>query len=198
MGTTITDNSVSLSNVGGDAQATSGGIDDDGTLLLVDSRVDGNTVRASVPASSGYLAGAVFGGIEVSGVAKILRSSISRNHLVSNSATGTANVGGGGIGSLSGHVALERTLVIGNRGTANGLTGLAIGGGILNIDFGGGPPELALNDSVVTANQLSSDPGITPQGGGIFTADIFTGDPFPVTLARTVIEGNKPDQCFGC
>jgi hypothetical protein len=29
------------------------------------------------------------------------------------------------------------------------------------------------------------------QGGGLYTAS-------PVTLTRTVIAGNKPDQCFGC
>ena len=55
-----------------------------------------------------------------------------------------------------------------------------------------------MSDSVVTANQLTTTTGITPQGGGIFTADAFTGDPFPFTLTRTVVEGNKPDQCFGC
>jgi hypothetical protein len=114
------------------------------------------------------------------------------------SATGAANVAGGGIGNLSGHAALDGTRVTGNHGTADAGHGLAIGGGIVNVDFGGGPPELALSDSVVTANGLVATPGITPQGGGIFTADIFTGSPFAVTLTRTVIEGNKPDQCVGC
>ena len=33
--------------------------------------------------------------------------------------------------------------------------------------------------------------GLTIQGGGLFTT-------FPVTLTKTVLAGNKPDQCFGC
>jgi len=59
------------------------------------------------------------------------------------------------------------------------------------VSFGGPPPSLALTDSVVTANRVSGSAGITVQGGGLFTT-------FPVTLTRTVIAGNKPDQCFGC
>ena len=51
---------------------------------------------------------------------------------------------------------------------------------------------------VVTANRLEAAPGITPQGGGIFSANIFSGDPIAFTLTRTVIAGNKPDQCVGC
>lgn len=196
--TTISGNTVSSTNLGGDAQAVSGGIDADGSLLLVDSRVDHNRVVASVPPSSGFLAGAVFGGIEVQGVATIRDSSVSGNVLDATSATGAANVAGGGVANLSGRVTLERTRVIGNRGAATGVSGLALGGGILNIAFAGGPPELTVTDSVVTANALTASPGITIQGGGIFTADVFSGDPFAVTLSGTVIAGNKPDECFGC
>ena len=197
-GTTISDNTVRSSNLLGDAQATSGGIDDDGSLLLVDSRVVRNRVVASVPASSGYLAGAVFGGIEIQGTATIRNSSISGNLLNATSLTGAANAAGGGIGNLSGHVTLARTRVIGNRAIATGISGLALGGGILNVAFAGGAPELALTNAVVTANVLTASPGITPQGGGMYTADIFSGEPFPVTLTRTAIAGNRPDQCFGC
>jgi hypothetical protein len=81
--------------------------------------------------------------------------------------------------------------VTGNNVTANAPAGSAHGGGILNDSFGGPPPSLTLTDSAVVANKLTASPGITPQGGGLFTA-------FPVTLTRTVIAGNKPDQCFGC
>jgi len=196
--TSISDNVVTSSNLGGDAQAVAGGMDVDGTLLLVDSRVDRNSVTATVAPASGFLAGAVFGGLEVQGTATIRRSSISHNVMAAASATGAVNVAGGGIGNLSAHVTLERTLLVGNRGTASGPFGLAIGGAIVNIDFVGGPPELAVSDSVVTANRLEAAPGITPQGGGIFSANIFSGDPIAFTLTRTVIAGNKPDQCVGC
>jgi hypothetical protein len=43
----------------------------------------------------------------------------------------------------------------------------------------------------VTRNSLSGSPGITVQGGGLFTT-------LPVTLRHSVIAGNTPDQCFGC
>ena len=86
-----------------------------------------------------------------------------------------------------------------NTAQANGAPGgVALGGGILNITFGSPVlPQLTLTDSVVTANRLSATPGISPAGGGIFSADIFSGTPFPVTLTRTVIVGNSPDQCVG-
>jgi hypothetical protein len=204
-GTTISGNHVSSTNVGGDAQANSGGLDVDGSLLLVDSRVDRNTVRTSVPPSSGNLASAAFGGIEVTGAATIRNSSISGNLLRAVSPSGPAVGGGGGIGNLSGQVTLEQALVIGNRMSAEGGIGLPFvggginGGGILNTDFGAGPPELTLSHSVVTANELTTTTtGITPRGGGIFSANVFTGDPIPFTLSRTVVAGNKPEECFGC
>jgi hypothetical protein len=37
-----------------------------------------------------------------------------------------------------------------------------------------------------------------PQGGGLYTTDVFGGGPFPVSLTQTVIAGNRPDDCFGC
>jgi hypothetical protein len=204
-GTTISGNRVASTNVGGDASANSGGLDVDGSLLLVDSRVDRNTVRTSVPPSSGNLASAAFAGIEVTGAATIRNSSISGNLSTAVSATGPAVGGGVGIANLSGQVTLERALVIGNRGSYEAGVGLPFfvggginGGGILNTDFGGGPPELTLSDSVVTANELTTTTGIPPKGGGIFSANVFTGDPIPFTLTRTVVARNKPDQCFGC
>ena len=48
-----------------------------------------------------------------------------------------------------------------------------------------------LVDSAVTGNRLSAGPGITPQGGGLYTT-------FPLTITRTVIAGNQPDRCSGC
>ena len=170
-GTTISGNHVASTNVGGDAQANSGGIDEDGSLLLVDSSVDHNTVNVSVPPSSGNLASASFGGIQVTGVATIRNSSISHNVLTAVSATGPALAAGGGIGNLSGQVTLDRALVIGNRGSADGAIALPFlvgggtnGGGILNAVFGGGPPVLTISDSVVTANQLTTTTDITPTG----------------------------------
>jgi hypothetical protein len=203
-GTTISGNNVASINLGGDASANSGGLDVDGSLLLVDSRVDRNTVRTSVPPSSGNLASAAFAGIEVTGAATIRNTSISGNLATAVSATGPAIGGGVGIANLSGQVTLEHALVIGNRGSYEGSVGLPFvggginGGGILNTDFGGGPPELTISDSVVTANELTTTTGIAPRGGGIFSANVFAGDPIPFTLTRTIVAGNKPEECFGC
>jgi len=196
----VSRNSVSSTNTSGDVQATAGGIDDDGTLLLVDSTVDHNRVSGSVPPASGFLVGAINGGLEVDdgSAAAIRNSSISGNILAADSATGTTNAAGAGIGNLSSQVTADRTRVVGNRATANGTDGLVIGGGVLNVAFFGGPPQLTMTNSVVAANRLTASPTITPQGGGIYTTDIFGGGNFPITLTGTVVAGNHPDQCFGC
>jgi len=57
---------------------------------------------------------------------------------------------------------------------------------------------LSVASSVVTANSVTAAAGTTPHGGGIFSADIFSLDPVPFTLDRTVVQGNSPDQCVGC
>jgi hypothetical protein len=80
--------------------------------------------------------------------------------------------------------------VTGNTATAKGAGGNAQGGGINNINLFG-PPQLTLIDSAILANRLSASPGIALHGGGLFTDS-------PVTLTRTLIAGNQPDQCFGC
>jgi hypothetical protein len=199
IGTTISHNSVTTSNTVGDAYAPAGGISAKGALVLVDSRVELNTATASVPPNSTTLAVALHGGIQVEGAGATIRTStISHNSVTALNANGPTSVGAGGIGNVLGHLTLERTLVIGNHATANGTTGHAVGGGILNTGPAAAAPELAVSDSVVTANRLDATPGITPKGGGIYTADVFTDDPLPVTLTDTVIAGNQPDQCFGC
>lgn len=97
---------------------------------------------------------------------------------------------GGGVAN-TGTATLQRTLVIGNRATATGTSGAAQGGGIWNDTFGGTTPSLTLVDSVVTGNVLAAGAGVPAQGGGLFTE-------FPLTLTRTAIVGNRPDQCEGC
>jgi hypothetical protein len=195
---TISGNLVTGTNAGGDVQATNGGIDDDGTLVLNASSIDHNTVVGQVPAGSGFLAGAIDGGLQVQDVATVSDSRISDNSVVAVSDGGPSNAGGAGIGNLSGRLTLDHTAITNNSGSATGTTGLALGGGILNIAFEGGPPQLTITDSVVTANELTASPTIAPQGGGLYTLDLLGGGPFPVTLTHTVIEGNSPDQCVGC
>ena len=76
-------------------------------------------------------------------------------------------------------------------GTATGPGGAAQGGGIWNgVDVSGPPVRLTLARTAVTRNSLSGSPGISVQGGGLFTT-------LPATLTDSLITGNIPDQCFG-
>lgn len=60
------------------------------------------------------------------------------------------------------------------------------------------PPDLTLTDTVIAANGLTASAGITPQGGGLYTLDLFSGERFAVWVTRTVIQADKPDQCVAC
>lgn len=87
---------------------------------------------------------------------------------------------------------LRRTVVSDTVGKVSAPNGLAEGGGIWNgVAVTGPPVELTLVDSLVARNTLLGGPGIQRRGGGRFTTE-------PVTLTRTRLAGNVPDQCFGC
>jgi hypothetical protein len=200
----ISGNTVVGSDSAGDVEAEAGGIDSDGSLLMIDSSVDHNTVSASVPAGSGFIAEADAGGVQIQGVTTLVESRVIGNELSASSPTGIAFGSGGGIFNLGATLTLERTLVAANSASATGLGGVNLGGGIGNIQFFGPAPVLTITDSVVTGNRLSASPGVASMGAGLFNLEILspaplvTGAPFPVTLTGTVIEGNKPDQCAGC
>jgi hypothetical protein len=188
--TTVSDNSVTAVNTGGMALAVAGGIFDEGSLTLSGSTVERNHVSASIPASSQDTALAGAGGMEVNGVATIRDGRFAANSVSVSGPGGFAGAGGGGISNF-GETTLERTVVTGNNVRADGAAGFAQGGGIENVSLFGSTPTLTLTDSVVAGNTLGSGSGLTLQGGGLFTT-------FAVTLTKTVIAGNKPDQCFGC
>jgi hypothetical protein len=122
-----------------------------------------------------------------------LRGGVVRaNRLSATSATGPAVVHGGGI-SNGGQLDLRETSVSDNVGTATGPTGEAQGGGIWNGAFAADAPApvLTLLATSVTANVLNGGPGVSRQGGGLFTT-------VPITLNASTIAQNAPDQCFGC
>ena len=160
----------------------SGGLDVDGSLLLVDSRVDRNTCAASVPPSSGNLASAAFGGIEVR-CRDDPRQQHQRQRSQAFSATGPAIGGGGGLGNhrpgdaRAGARDRQPRQRRGRNRAPFLVGGGNNGGGILNTTFGGVPPELTLSDSVVAANALTATTGIAPRAAGSSAADVFTGDP---------------------
>ena len=74
-----------------------------------------------------------------------------------------------------GPLTLKKTKISGN-------TAGSYGGGVLNAN------TLSLTDSLIHDNSASS-------GGGIYNLDPNLG---PVTLKRSEISGNTPDDCFGC
>lgn len=194
----ISGNSVHSTNTAGDASAEAAGIDAEGSLLMTDSSIQNNTAVATVPAASGFLAETDGGGMQIRGSAAVRESRITNNSLASTSESGLALASGGGLANIGGDLTLERTVVAANNASATGIGGFNLGGGILNVLFGGGPPDLNVTDSVIAANRLSASAGVMSQGGGLYTADPFSGQSFPVVMRRAVIEGNKPDQCVGC
>src|SRR5207248_1190109 len=135
----------------------------------------------------------VDGAMDIDGRATIRDSRFIGNNGTGNAPAGTVIAGGGAIANF-GQTTLERTTVTGNSLTANGAAGSADGGGIWAGDPGDRRrPSLSVSDSTIAANTLVGSSGVTLRGGGIFTA-------FPATLelTRTVLAGNKPDQCSGC
>jgi hypothetical protein len=118
-------------------------------------------------------------------------SLISGNHITATTTTGTATAMGAGFGNGA-VLELRGTTISDNAGTASGPTGTVQGGGIWNGAFGNGPlGQLTLIDSAIIRNTLSASPGITVQGGALFTTN-------PVRVKDTLIAKNVPDQCFGC
>ncbi len=53
-------------------------------------------------------------------------------------------------------------------------------------------PQLTLDHTRVTRHTLFGTPGVAVQGGGLYTPG------FQVSAIDTLIERNRPDQCFGC
>jgi len=189
--TLVRGNRVTARNVAGDMLAFAGGIagGDDGSFLLTDSVVDRNEVVASSSAA-GSVVIAAEGGLQTGGVSTVRNSVIAHNSITADSPNGAALAAGAGIGNL-GTLTVQRTVVTGNVARANGSSGELSGGGIFNFTLGGPDPRLTVADSAIVHNTLTASGGITPRGAGLFTS-------FPVTLTRTVIAGNVPDQCVGC
>ena len=223
--TTISGNSVGMTNSVGDAEAFSGGIHvNPGTdFTMSNSFVAGNSV------SSATLAGSSGNAEGDSGAGELL-GTISNTHFTGNtvtvaSAAGDANAFAGAIidfgtitnvvisdnhvyaSSPSGTVFAAGAIVVdepgltfrnsevsGNTVDANGATGTARGGGIIDGPIDNGPPggPLTLVNSSLTGNALSGSPGIVRQGGGLYVENE------PLTLTNSFIANNSPDQCFGC
>ena len=184
----VSGNRVTATSPVGDTGTFAGGILDEGSLTLSNSTVSHNETTTNA-AGNAFTDG---GGLEVDGVATISNSLIAANSVIASAGSGQVFAQGGGVANV-GQTTLQKTLVIRNSVNATGPGGVVQGGGIWNGTFNDGDPQpqLTLTDSVVTGNALRGGPDLSVQGGGLFTIA-------PVTRTRTVIAGNRPDQCFGC
>jgi hypothetical protein len=186
----VGDNSVrsaTLAGSSGNAEGDSGA----GALLgkIGSTRFTGNTVTVSSAAGDATaFAGALihFG--------SITNSVISDNQVHASSPNGTVFAGGGAIVVDEQGVTLRNSELSSNTVEANGASGSAQGGGILDAPITDGPPggPLKLLNTGISGNALSGSPGIALQGGGVFIQNN------PLTLTHSAIANNSPDQCFGC
>jgi len=186
-GNRLTDDLATNADSGSDGSA----VEADGGGIISNTHITGNTVTVVSP--NGVAGNAGAGLAAFNNEARLLTVSdsvISGNTAIARTSTGSATVTGVGILNES-PMKLDRVVVSGNDGTAIGPSGTAQGGGIWNSTDLSGPVQLTLDNTTVTHNSLTGSPGITLQGGGLFTT-------LSVTLHDSVISGNTPDQCFGC
>jgi hypothetical protein len=161
----------------------------DGPATIVGSRIVGNSTEVTSTTGDAAAWGAA-GFFSDGPQAALLRSVISANTATARSASGSASVQGAGM-VVNGPLTLSGVLVAANRGVVHGISGCAQGGGIFNGVFGG-PTTLELADTLVVGNALAGSPGLPLEGGGIYTVG------FPVSLERSLVLGNTPDNCDGC
>ena len=186
-GNRLTDNLATNADSGSDGSA----VEADGGGIISNTRITGNTVTVVSP--NGVAGNAGAGLAAFNNEARLLTVSdsvISGNTAIARTSTGSATVTGVGILNES-LLTLDNVVISGNNGMATGPSGTAQGGGIWNSTDFSGPVQLTLDNTTITSNSLTGSPGITLQGGGLFTT-------LPVTLHDSVIAGNTPGQCFGC
>jgi hypothetical protein len=191
---TVEGNKV-IANVGSQADVGPSGpaaLEFDGRGTLTNTRVSGNSTTVTSPDGEAEALGAV-GGFQISpDTLAITNSIISGNTVSASSTTGSATAQGAGL-TNDGVLLLKDDRIDHNSGTATAPSGTAQGGGIFNgVIFGAPPVQLSLLDTNVADNTLTGDPGVTLQGGGLYTLG------FAVTFTNSNLIHNLPDQCYGC
>ena len=188
----LTDNHVSAV-VGSSADAGPSGsaIDVCGPATISGTRITGNTTLVVSESGDAQGSGVVFGCNTTNRSAVISDSIISGNALTAKSTSGSASALGAGVLNEAG-LTLNNVKVSDNIGVVHAPTGFAQGAGIWNGHLlDDAPIKLVVRDSSVTGNHLQGDAGVTVEGGGLFTD-------LPITLRRTTIADNQPDDCVGC
>jgi hypothetical protein len=169
-----------------------GALELDNPATVRNVRITGNATRVTAGSGDAGALGALAVFLDASLTQSIVGATISDNEATASAPHGEARVAGAGILN-NGPLVLTNVGVDRNRGTANGASGLAQGGGIWNAELFAGPTSsLTLQSSHVVGNVLAGSSGILLQGGGIFSLG------FPLTLQSTVVVHNTPDDCFGC
>jgi hypothetical protein len=222
---TITGNSVSMTNTLGDATAFSGGLHTDGVFTLINDIITDNSVySATLPGSSGNAegdsaAGEMAGTINntrladntvtvrsAAGTATALagativsgtltNSIVSANHVFASSPTGNAVLAGAGL-QAAGPLTLQNTTVRGNTGYATGLSGSAQGGGISDVDLSGiGQPP---GGPLELTNSRVVHNRLSGSPAITLKGGGIAATKNPVTLSNSLIAHNHPDQCDGC
>jgi hypothetical protein len=187
-GNTLSVNVLSSADAGASGPAT---LEADGNTTIRNTRITHNAGVVTAPTGDAATLGAVAFFLDGS-TATVANSMISRNTSTANAPHGAASIQGAGI-SNNGPLLLRNDLVAANVATANGQSGFAQGAGIWNgIIFGGPVSSLTLRHTAVVHNTAAGSPGVTLQGGGIFTPG------FPISLIASIVSQNSPDQCYGC
>jgi hypothetical protein len=183
------------STVGGDGSFAGQTLEIDTPATVTNTAVVGNSISVTSQTGAAFAAGAVFVFDGQTQPVVMRNTLISGNTVRASSGAGSASVQGAGLMN-GGLLELHGVVVADNSGSARGSAGFAEGGGIWNGQpFGpdGAPtPSLLLDHTTVIGNALSASPGLSVQGGGLYTAG------FPVSQAHSLIAHNAPDQCFGC
>jgi hypothetical protein len=200
-GSTIGGNVVEGSNSKGNGTFCGAGVStgEGGSFLLADSTVSNNRVLASARSTAStpgpFLA--CSGAMDLfAGKVTISKSRIVGNLAQATTAAGAALVVAGAISPVSPNALITNSVFSGNRGIARSAKGTAVvyGGAIGN----GG--RLVMRQSKVTGNVASARArSHTARGGGIYNGQIPDLDQIGhITLVKTVVSRNTPDQCYAC
>ena len=223
--TTLSGNSVTMTNSVGDAEAFSGGIhvDLDVDFTMSNSVVADNSVSSATLAGSSGDAEGDSGAGEIQG--RISNTRVNGNTVTVTSAAGDVTAMAGAFidfGSITSSVIRD------NHVHASSSATVFAAGGAIVVD----KPGLTLRYSEVSGNTVAANGASgSARGGGVFDAPIDNGPPggpltllnssvtgnalsgtlgialqggglyienTPLTRTHSFIADNSPDQCFGC
>jgi hypothetical protein len=149
---------ISGLTITGGSAIDGGGIENSGTLSVVDATISGNSVTGSAPI--GYNSGG--GGIENTGVLSIVNSTVSGNSATGSSGHLAGSIGSGGGIENSGTLSVTNCTISGNSATGgSGLeeSRIGAGGGIDNTGV------LSIAGSTISGNSVTGGYSIYQAGG---------------------------------